>query len=336
MALEDLVPIVQNLLRMMPAVLQMFEIVIFVVAVMFFGGIAVRGIRKKTGILRLPLLILSGIACLLAAPVFSVFINLDLGPLEIIQPSLLLGGLISAIILAVGFRLLTSGLGDDRYLKLWNEIEHLRDVLVKKKVLKHITEKEAKKKAADATGAKPVSSQLIDDVWNITLAKNGKNIKVTLDSLTGDVRDIFWHKSRLLNFLLSDKLRLIGLIVIVGLVVLIGIGFKGIPSFSTPFEKMGLTPNFFQSLAATGEEFSSAPAGCISLYELQRMIDMKSPPPPHQNDAVREVFERERGVKVAEMFLVEKENVSVILAVMDDNSICYSQGGKLCGCTSGN
>jgi hypothetical protein len=336
MAIEDLVPFVQNLLRVMPVVLQLFEIAVLIIAVFFFGGIAVRGFARKPWWLRLPMVAASGIVCLLAAPVVGVLIAVDFGPLEMFQPGLFLGGLISAIVLAVGFRLLTSGLGDDRYLKLWNEIECLKDALVGKKVLKRLTEGEARKIAAEAAEAKPVSGRLADDVWDIKLLKGGKKeVRVLLDSLTGEVREVLWFRSRVLNFLLADRLRVAGLIVLVAFGVLTAAGFRGFPSLAGPFEGLGLGQDFFQKLAEAGDQFSKPPAGCISMYELQGMIDKDNPPPQHKDDAARQLFEDRSGAAVADMFLVEKGGVSVVLAVMENNNICYSQEGEFCGCGGG-
>lgn len=329
MATEELVPLMQNMLRSMPIILQGFEIFAIIVAALFFGGIVVKGLRRKPESSRLPLVILTGIFCLLAAPVVYSFLNLDLGPLELFQPEIIVGGLLSAFITWLALWLLTSGLKDDKYAVLWNEIESLKEILTRSKVLKTLTDKEAKKIAEDTIQAKFVKAVLTEDLWNVQMDKNGRNVAVAIDAVTGRVRQVVWHKSRLMNYLMADKLRVIGLVILLGFIILVAALSRGFPDFKMPLESMGMSADLFTNLADMGNEF--VPEGCISFYELQPMIDAQSPLPQHEDKAMADMFELQSRKRVIQMVLLEKER-NIILAFMEDNSQCYSQTGNFCRC----
>ncbi|MFH1294387.1 MAG: PepSY domain-containing protein [Candidatus Aenigmatarchaeota archaeon] len=329
MAVEELVPIMQDMLRSIPIILQGFEILAIAVAVLFFGKMVVKGLRKKPESLKLPLIILTGIFCLLAAPVVYSFLNLNLELLAIFQPEIIIGGLLSAFITGLALWLLTSGLKDDRYAVLWNEIESLKEILTKSKVLKTLTDKEAKKIAEDTIQAKPLKAVLTKDAWNVQTDKNGRDVTVAIDAVTGRVRRVIWHKSRFMNYLMTDKLRIIGLVILLGFIILVAGLFRGFPSFNLPLESMGMSADLFTDLADMGNEF--APEGCISLYELQQMIDARSPLPQHEDEEMADVFKNRSGKRAIQMILLEEKR-NIILAVMEDNSLCYSQAGNFCRC----
>jgi len=332
MASDALVPIVQSMLRMMPAVLQGFEILIFFMVALFYGGVAVRGIRGGPRLLRYPLILLSGLACILAASVLEPFILIDLGPLQFLQPAFLIAGLASAAVLAFAFSLLTSGLGQDRLEKLREDVLTLRTMLVERNVLKRISEREARSKAIEATSAAPVSCKLVQDAWHVTLEKGKrKGILVVMDALTGEVSEVFWHRSALLHFLLSDRRRLAGLFVVLALAAMIAVGFRGVPKFTGPFEAMGLTPGMFQSLADEGDQFTNATKSCMTSEQFFTMMQAGQRS-SYSSASLKSVFEREGGGNVTSMFLVAANGSSAVAAFMADNRLCYSQNGVFCSC----
>jgi len=329
MAADSLVPVIQNLLRMMPVVMQGLELVIIFFAAMFYGGIAIRWMRGGPRILRYPLALLVGFACLLMAAVIEPFIVIDLGPLQFIQPGLLISGLAVSLVLALAFRMLTSGLGKDSFDELRREVMTLKAILIEKGVLKHISEKDAKSRAVEATDAAPMECKLVQNAWHVTMQKGKKKgILVVMDSLTGEVKDVFWHKSRAMHFLLSDKRRLAGLLIMIALAAITVVGFRGFPKFSSPFEDMGLTPEMFQSIADAGDQFKAA---CISQDEFFSMVQ-SGQRSAYSSDELKSIFEMESGKPVTSMFLITAGNRTAVAAMLDDNRLCYSQGGAFCSC----
>lgn len=353
MALEDLVPILENfvpvlieLIRVLPLILLVIGAAAFVAAALFFGGIAVKGFRKEIRGFRILLVLASGVVCLGTGSFFYSLLPLDAilqglfqGPgssmgivLDVIMfyVGLVVGALVSSIILALGFWLLTSGLEDKRFLKLMEDFNSLKGMLLKKKVLKHLSESEAKKIAAKAANGKAGKGKLVEDTWLVTVQKGNSEAKVMIDSVTGSVRSVVWHETKILNFFLSDKLRIIGLALIVFIGIVLVFGFQGFQTTMLPLEMVGLNSSFFTEFADAGSDYV-APEGCISMYDVQGMINRDSPPPEHSDPAMQQRFEEESGSPMSQMFLLEQER-QIVLGVMEDSSVCYSQNGRFCRC----
>lgn len=329
MAIEDLAANLLGLIELMPLFVQIFTIVALFLAVLFYGGLAVKGLRRSPGALKFPLIVGSGLLCIAAAPVIYSFLNIDLGPLEVFQPQLIIGGIIATIITNISFWMISSGLEDRRFEQLVGEVQELKKLLLEKKVIKPLSDNDAKRIAGDATKCKPTKATMGEGFWDVLLDNNGKDVKVMVDSVTGNVRDVQWHSSPIVNFLLADKLRIVGIVLIVAMIGVTVTMFKGLPTFQATLEGMGLTPELFSELSEAGNQYA-VPEGCTSLYEVQKMIDAQDYE-PYDDQTMKATFEQERGSTVSEMYLLERER-NIIIAVMEDTSICYSQAGQFCRC----
>lgn len=330
MAVENLVAFVQNFFSMLPVILQTMEIIVYVVLILFFGKIAVKGFRAKTNpAVKYLIIIFTGVLCLIASTGLSwIFSFANIDALQFFQIDTLLAGFVSSFIFALSFYFLTHGLERREGIQeIWQEIEKIKTALVKKKIIETLSEKDAKKKAEEATKGKAKKAELSDYIWKVTIEKGKKNITAFIDAFTGDVKEVLYHKSRLLNFF-SDKFKLIGVVLLVFFTVFIMVNYKGLPSMTGTLNEMGLSKDVLSDLSAYNQKNT---LDCVDLYTLTKEMS-KRKPEVYTGSDIKDLIEAESGSNVISMSKMEYENKIFIFAITENDKMCYTQNGKFCGC----
>jgi hypothetical protein len=331
MAVENLVSFVQNFFGMLPVILQTVQIIFYVVLILFFGKIAVKGFRAKMNpLIRYIIIIFTGTLCLAASMGLAwVFSFAQIEAFRFLQIEILLAGLVSSLVFALGFYFLTHNMRKSEGLQeIWEEIDKIKDALVKKKILKTISEKEAKKKAEDATEGKAKKAELLEDVWKVDIEKNKKHIVAFIDAFNGDVKEILYHSSRVVNFF-SDKFKIFGLLIVILFTVVVLANYKGLPDINDTLSEMGLSPEIIGSLSGVRSQGSQE--DCVSLYTVTKEVSRKKPEIYTGSD-IKNLIESESSSEVISMSKMDYENKTFVFAITENNQMCYTQDGKFCGC----
>jgi hypothetical protein len=338
MAAEGLTAI-PSLLSSLPQILDMISLFAYVVLALFLGGIAVKGFRKNVSLAPKILIIIAlGAVSLFGGASLSVFFpQLNTGLLALMHAGIIVGGLISSLILMAGLFMLTHGLYRGR--NLWQEIDMLKDALVRSHSLKHIPLSEAKGIAQrKIKGMKAFGGEMDGSDWRVYLKKGKKEICVIVDSLSGDVKAVLRHPNPIVNYFMSP-VKIVGLVVIVLFIIIAAMNFTGLPDTKNEFfEFIGITPGQLESLGTLGSDMNfniplETPEGCESIISVLQSVTMENIE-SYEHAGVRNMIENGSGKTVSYMVSMDYQGELYIIAYTDDKFVCTSKIDMFCECAS--
>jgi uncharacterized membrane protein len=140
-----------------------------------------------------------------------------------------------------------------------------------------------------------------------------------------------------------QPMRLAGIVIFVGFLVIALISFKGFPDTTgNILSAIGLTPQDIENLTGYIEAISpsqeSMPEGCVSPLELAQNFQesiIRNDLPVYADPAIRNLIEsNSAGEKVALIYRIEYKQRTYALAITDRQSICSATGDLFCGCVN--
>ncbi|NIO23037.1 MAG: hypothetical protein GTN38_03360 [Candidatus Aenigmarchaeota archaeon] len=316
-----------SLLEMLPQLLNLIQIVVYVILAWFFGAIAMKGLRKHLIFpVRMVLTFCVGFFCLISGIALSDYIFFLQDPIfALFQLDITVGGLLSSLIFAVAFYLISRKAErmDPKTLmkKLKNRVGLLEGILLEHKV-PPIREEEAKKRAEKLVpGYQAREAKLNKTDWEVFLWKEKRKAKVIMGAYDGETKIVEHDMSRAEHFI-SDPLRIIGIGIIIFILGFSLINFKGFPNMTEGMSSMFGIP-------LGGDE--NLPEGCVSASMLALKYNPKLP--VFEDESVRTMIESETGTTIQWMYRVDYEGADYILAI-DSNfeNICSATENKFCNC----
>lgn len=324
-----------GLLDMLPQILFMAQIAAYILLSWFLGSLAFRGMRKRIPFaIKIIATIGTGFLCLVAGTVFAGYMFFFEGTVfKMFQLDLFLGGLITSIIVAVAFYMIThkeKGEGKDKMLnKLQERISLLEGLLLEHKV-PTLREDEVKKTSeALVPGFTAKEANLKKTDWEILLEKEEKKAMVIMGAYTGEVKKIE-HLGK--KGILSDPVRIVGIALVIFLVAFSVLNFRGFPNMMEGFASLlGMSPDQFSMFAGSGE----LPEGCVPVASIlsEHGVSVLGGESAYGNEEVRNMIEREAGVSIEWMYMIEHEGTNYILAVDSAlQNMCTATEDMFCQC----
>ncbi len=315
-----------QMLQMIPQILGMLQIVVYIFLAWFLGSLAMKGMKKRFGLaVRILLSFGLGFLCLIGGTVIPSFFGLfQDGFMRMLQIDLFVGGIIMSVVFGVSLYMITrkSGKGSLKKIneKLRERIKILEGSLFKSKV-KPIQKSVAMEKAEEENeGYKAKKAMLEKTDWVVYLESGKKQAITTIGGYDGEVRDTR-YRMPLLNHLISEPVRLAGIIIIIAFVVFSVANFRGFPSMSEGFGEMissatGLPEDQIDMLMGGGSSGGDVPEGCVSASAMFTRYGMNiANLPAYSNEQVRSMLEEETGQDVLMMYRADYEGSEYILGV---------------------
>lgn len=274
---------IQNLpviLKQLPELLFLTDIIFYVFGVLFFGSLAMKGFRGSLHFAsHFGLRVVMGIISMMGGLALrGLFPFLNEGIYQLFQADLLAGTLVTSIILGVGLYL--------------------------------------------------VSFRLI----NVTaLQKRIEKIQARIQkgkSIPPEQRG--WR----------DPVKLVGIVIIVAILGISLITFRGFPLASQNFLSfLGLTEEDLQNLSKQFEELEKLegelPPGCESILTILQTTGPDITKLPVSTDSsVKTLLEQEAGSDVLDMRIAVVGGEEYVLAVTKDSQICSATREQFCSCLS--
>lgn len=257
------------LLKELPTLLLLSDVVFYVFGILFFGSIAVRGFRGYLHpAAHFGLRILLGMVSVVGGMAMtSLFSFLSSGAYGLLNLDTLAGSLLSSLILAGGLYLVSFRLIDVPSLK------------------KRIRRMEERIKRGQAVAAE----------------KRG------------------W----------KDPVKVIGILIIAGLVGFSLLQFKGFPRPSEELlSSIGISPGDLEGLKALG----GGTQGCAAALTLLQSLGNFDNLPPVTDTGQKSIFEREAHSRVTDMRKAFVEGEDYTVALTEGQQICYSKQSQFCDC----
>jgi hypothetical protein len=344
MALASLADIID----VMPQLLFMAQLAMNLVLAWAFGAIAFRGLKKQAPFyIKIPAMLGTGFLCLMAGASLREYMFFFQGTVfRLIQIDLFIGGVISAIIVAVSLYLITRKKGEGpegKILKKLQERVRLLEGLLLREKVPTLKEYEVRKTAeALVPGFAAKQASLRNTDWEILLEKGDKRATVLLDAYTGEVRKIE-------HFGTKDPYMIVGIAIIIMVAVFAVLSFRGVPSFAEGVASLfGMSEEQFNALLG-GKEM---PVGCVQTVRILMKHGVSvvgSGENSYSDEGVMNMIENETGRQVVLMYKADyggKEYVVSITLPMDFNTssgfsnedlmqnaeICTSTSEVLCDC----
>jgi hypothetical protein len=281
-------------------------------------------------LVKLPIVFAVGFIALITAISLSNFINFfnEGFFFRIIQFNIFINGIISSIILAVSFYLITYKDAKSRKTveKLEKRIEDLENLLLKHKVPVLPKEKITEIAKKRFKNYKVSKADVNGKFWEVHMEKGKKKITVAIGGYDGEIKDVIYESK--LHMIFSNPLKIIGALIIICLLLFSALFFKNFPSMGENLASaFGMSNE--QYLELFGEK--NLPEGCISASRLA--LKYKPELPTYENLDVKKLIEDASGIKIKWMYRIEDEGKNYVLA-LDENFeyVCSSTESVFCEC----
>lgn len=324
-----------GLLEMLPQLLNILQIIVYVILAWFFGSIALKGLRKHLIIpFRIVLSFCVGLLCLVFGVVLSGYLFFLQGSIfSLFQLDITIGGLIASFILAIAFYLISRGVERTDHKTLINKLKKrvglLEGLLVEHKV-PPMGEDEAKKAAEKLLpGYRARDAKLIKTDWEILLEKEKRKAKIIMGAYDGEVKIIEHDMSRA-ERMISDPVRIVGIGIIIFVLGFSMISFKGFPNMAESLPSLfGMSPDELFGMVGGGDE--NLPEGCVSAGRLALKYNPSLP--QLEDESIETMIESGGGIEVQWMYSVDYDGANYILAI-DANfeNICSATESTFCHC----
>lgn len=328
-------PSLLRLLDMLPQILLPLQIAVYFILAWFFGAIALKGLKKHLIFpVRMVLTLSIGFLCVVSGSVIAGYIPfLQDKILRLFQIDITVGSIISSVIFALSFYLITRKFErtDPKTLieKLRKRVGLLEGILVEHKI-SPIKKDEAKKIAERAVpGYVFKDAKLNKTEWEVVVQKGKKKARVVMGAYDGGVKTVEYEMSKV-DFILSHPSRIVGVGIIIFLIAFSFLNFKGFPSMAEDISSLfSLSPGDLTGIVGKGEE--NLPKGCISAASLALKYNPKLP--VFENKTIETMIENRSGTDIQWMYRIDYEGTNYILAV-DSNfeNICSATEEKFCQC----
>lgn len=346
---ESMLNMAQQLLANLPVVLQVFQAISYILLVFFLGHLAIKGYRGNLKFyLAFPLKAGLGLASIIIGSTIGSYLKLipifNTGLLMLLQADLVIGGMISAFLLALGLYLFSYRAPVFKLTSIGKSIPVLDDrlgrieaTLFREGILKPgVKEAEAREEAEKAiAGYKAISAKMEDDFWYVNMKKGKKNALVIVDGYSGRVKSIVVKG--------IDIVRIGGMIVIAALIVFGVLTFTGFPNLSDDlYAFLGISESDVSGLGSLLSGPVTGPAkkdpSCVGVQALILSYGfdiVNNKFPPYSNSEVQAIIEQNSGSPVKAMYSITHEGKDVIVAVTED-SICSATQSAFCECLAVN
>ncbi len=328
-------PSITRLFELLPQLLTFAQAIIYVIFIWFFGAIAMKGLKKHLSFpFRTILTFCVGFLCLVSGVALSGYIVfLQDKILELFQVGVTVGGLISSIIFAIAFYLISRKVErtDPKTLieKLKRRVGLLEGLLVEHKV-PPLKEEEVKKKAKKLLrGYEIKEAKLKKTDWEITMVRGKKKARIVMGAYDGEVK-FMEHEVPKLYHLISDPLRVAGIGMIIFILGFSILNFRGFPTMAEGISSLFASSSYgLGGILGVGEE--NLPEGCISAGKLALRYNPRLP--LFENETIERMIERGIGRDVQWMYKIEYEGTEYILAIDSDfENVCSAREDRVCHC----
>ncbi len=311
----------------LPQMLLAVEISVYVIAIFFYGGIAVRGLRHRQAWIRWPLLVLSGTLCLSASFSFAYLFPIPKG-LELLKLDAFVAGMLIAILFVLSLSLMTHDAKIYTLPYLAERLEKLKAAALSRKGLRPIERETAEQIAFEKTRWNTAEAKLAEGKWYVKV-QNGESARmVEIDALDGTVEKIYYHpSSKILDFLLDWK-KASGLAIFFLLAASILLTFKGFPSLSTDLEKLGLNQDIINQLKERSQ--ANADPGCREAMQEAPTKPINTFPEVKDN-RTRQAFQKLVEGRIRSIHRLQQSNGTA--ALTEEGKACiFSKDSRLCAC----
>ncbi len=344
MDVSNLFSVLPDILGLLPTLLYTMQWMFYLFFIWFYGSISMKGGKKHMPVIMdFGIKFLMGVLCLVGGIAFAGFVPFfSDGIMHIMQIDMLVAGLLVSVLLALAYRLITHD-GDvmpgDTLDALRRKVVVLEEML--RKGAKHIAEKDARKMAeAKMPGYKADTAKLLGNEWEIDLKLGEKRGRVILDAWDGELKKRI--KKLEVGQFFKDAQKVAGLALVIALIAASAVFFDGFPDPTDSFSSMfGVS---MQDIASISESLRDNPLfvseDCISPLSLTRyrsnFEDLEYVRDHiHEDESDKGLMEVSSGKGVNYMLRIDHEGKELILAIMDDLSLCYLTDGEFCGCLDG-
>jgi len=328
-------PSILRLFEFLPQLLSIAQTVIYVIFAWFFGAIALKGLKKHLVFpARIVLTFCVGFVCLvfgIALSGYMVFFQDSV--FRLFQLDLLIGGLVSSVILAVAFYLMSRRIErtDPKTLinRLKKRVGLLEGLLVEHKV-PPVKEEEARKMAEKLVpGYRARDAKLNKTDWEVFLERGNRKAKVIMGAYDGEVK-IVEHEMSRVESIISDPFRVVGIGIIIFILGFSMVSFRGFPSMTDALPSLlGISPDELTEILGGGEE--NLPEGCVSAGRLALKYNPNLP--QFEDESVEMMIESETGIDIQWMYRVDYQGKDYILAIDSDfENLCSASEDKFCQC----
>jgi hypothetical protein len=341
-----------EMLSMLPQILAIVQIVSYIALSLVFGSVALRGLKKQISFLaKIALTFGAGFICLLGGISVSNLFPLNDVIFKMLQAGIIIGGMIISVVFAAGFYLLSyTSKKKDFKEEVEEELKEIKTALKEHHLISTVSDKKAKSIAENAAkNYKAGKAEMIGDIWSVEMESGNKKARVVLDSHSGEVKNIFYHESRLLNFF-HDPRNAVGIAIVIAVLMFSVLSFSGFPNMLDSVAVLiGMSPEELSGLM--GSEPANLPEGCVSAGALLRTYSsdlMNNKLPVYTNSALKSAIEEGSGETVFLMYKVDYNNKPYIIAItlpkgmgiedLDANEIaskanaCSATETKFCNC----
>jgi len=341
-----------EMLEFLPQLLTFAQMSFYLLMAWFFGSMAFKGLKTHVSF---PIKIFASLAvgfiCLIVGISFSNYLPFSEEPIfELLQIDLLAGGLISSVMFAIAFYMITRKTEradkDSLIMRLTERNKLLEGLLVSHKV-PTLKEKRVREIAESIVhGYRSESARHKGEEWEVTLAKGKSKAKIVLGAYTGEMKSISYERSKA-EALLSDPFKIAGLIIIIGFMVFAVFNFRGFPSMTDGIARlMGMEPEQFNALINPNENI---PEGCVSASKLLMKHGINiGGLPPYEDESLKNMIEQETGRQVVLMYETEDDGNDYVVAItlplnidltglsnqelIQNSDICSATKTRLCDC----
>ncbi len=324
-----------NILGMLPQLLFIAQVFTYLVLAWFFGSLSFKGMHKQIPFaIKIVAAFGAGFLCLTAGTVLAGYMFFFEGTiLQTFQIDMFLGGLITSIIIAIAFYMITrkeKGMDkDSRIRKLQERINLLKGILLKYNV-PTLKEHDAVTKSETLVhGFKAKHASLKGANWEVFLEKGERKAKVIMSAYTGEVKKVEHIRTK---GILSDPVRIIGVALIIFVVAFSLLNFRGFPDMMEGVASLlGMSPEQFSMFTGAG----NLPEGCVSVTSLltEHGISVIGGENMYRNEEVEGMIENESGFEIEWMYMADYEGSNYIIAVDSSlENICSATEEKFCHC----
>jgi hypothetical protein len=316
-----------SLLEMLPQLLNILQIIVYVILAWFFGSIALKGLKKHLIIpFRIVLSFCVGFLCLICGVVIAGYVPFMQDPFfKLFQIDITIGSLIASVIFAFALYLITRKFEktDPKTLikKLRKRVGLLEGLLLKYRV-PTIKEEEARNIAGKAVPGYGIKEAKISRTeWEILMQKGGSKATVVIGAYDGKVKTIDYEMPKT-EYIISHPFRVLGIGIIILVLGFSMVNFRGFPSMTE-----GISSMFGFPLG--GDE--NLPEGCVGAGRL--VLKYNPSLTPLEDESIKAMIESGAGIEIHWMYMIDYEGENYILAI-DSNfeNVCSATEEKFCQC----
>ncbi|MBN2042271.1 MAG: hypothetical protein JW754_00530 [Candidatus Aenigmarchaeota archaeon] len=312
-----------SILGMLPQILAIMQIIVYVFLAWFFGSLAIKGMKKHFGFaIKVVLAFGIGFLCLLGGTVLPRLFGLfQDGFFRMIQLDILVGGIIMSVVFAIALYLMTrksKGLNPvAENKKLKERVEILEGMLFKHRVRPIERSLAMGNAEKELKGYKAKKAIMEKTDWMVYLENGNRQAIATIGGYHGELKETHYNMS-VIDHLISEPERIIGIAIIVAFVVFSLLNFQGLPTMADSFTDLvssitGLPADQLDMFMGGSRSISG---DCISASMIFTRYGMNiGNLPAYENDNVQSMLEQETGDMVLMMYQAEYEGRDYIVGI---------------------